>query len=247
MVPVLGGTSGLEGDGGSVGLTSCIKSSTSGLSTRPQTFPLTFDQPVEQQQNLSNASKLSDFIGEGYVLQRIVGNVFVTVLQEPNNIGGAIGPGGCKVTCGMFVARADSANPEVPIGDDSFVDAEDIEAYSPDDPDNVREPWLWRRTWLLGITGQQVTAVGTPLNPIFATRALPPNNMAYPSGMTGPFVDSRVKRRVTGDNRLWFTVVARNWPLGTTGDAGADDLTINGHIDFRIFGHLVKNTKQATF
>lgn len=245
-LPVLGGISGVEGDGGSVGVdfTHTIPSESS-LSTRPQTFPITFDQPLEEQQNVTNATKLTDFVGQGYVLERAVGNCYVVLNQQDNTTGGNVGPGGCKVTCGMFVARADPANPEVPIGDDALTDNEDIEAYSPDDPDNVREPWLWRRTWLLGLNG---AFNGEFFSLVGATNSLPPNNLFYPSGMTGPFIDSRVKRRITGDNRLWFTVVARNWPLGSQAGAGAvDDLIINGHLDLRLYGHLVRNTKQATF
>lgn len=218
---------------------------------------LTFDRPLEGE-DIQGQDTLSQIIGSEYVLQRIVGKVFahrriVPDLFGPNDQGQDSGPA-ILLGCGFFVARANDSSSgggaDTPIGSATATERNDN--YSPLEADTVREPWIWRRTWILGSHGANwlSSAQGVLNSPMgasstFPAGAYPPSTALYGSVADGPHIDSKVKRRVNSDNRLWFAASVCNFPTGTSSANDAHDVTI--YLDYRIFGSLRKAKGTSAF
>lgn len=151
---------------------------------------------------------------------------------------------------GFFVARANDLSvgggSGTPIGSATIQERRDH--YSPLDTDTVREPWIWRRTWILGLSGRaprSSTAVGPdfPTATIF-TAHWPASTGLYGSVMDGPHIDSKVKRRIGQDDRLWFAISATPYPLGQN---TSGNLNVEGYLDYRLFGALRKARSRSAF
>lgn len=215
--------------------------------------PVTFDAPQEGG-TLDNEDSLADIIGSEYVLQRIVGKAYIarTAVQDANG-NDNLGP--VLVGAGFFVARAnDSASgggEDTPIG--SATAAERQDNYSVLGIKTTREPWLWRRTWVLGnsgsnrgvegVAGSSSRGVGN-LGSIAAT--FPASTTLYGSVADGPHIDSRVKRRVSQDNRLWLAITAVPFPLGSE-TGGTLVLGLTGAFELRMYGSLRKAKQTSAF
>jgi len=93
--------------------------------------------------------ELSIQMGTEWFCERIVGHLFVAY-RLPD--AGQVVPASVLVTAGFFVARANDASSggglATPIG--SASSAERNGNYSPQHIDAIREPWMWRRSWMLG-------------------------------------------------------------------------------------------------
>jgi len=183
-------------------------------------FPLTFDYPVDPGTANVATHSMADFVGSAYILKRIVGKAFATQLPLQE---GSIGGGTIMVGGGFFVARADQLTPQAPAGT--------LESFDPLSDNNMMEPWIWRRTWLLG-------------NPADITGVMNPSSSGwYGSVMDGPHIDSKIKRRINDDDRLWFVAAA-----GQTDDRTAGDpAIIRWMIDYRLLVTLRKNKNQSAF
>lgn len=222
---------------------------------------LTFDRPLEGE-DIQGQDTLSQIIGSEYVLQRIVGKVFahrriVPTFASAIGLDLAVDNGpAILLGCGFFVARANDSSSgggaDTPIG--SATTTERNDNYSPLEVDTVREPWIWRRTWILGSLGAQwsdpTIAGGNRSTFLLSNSSLPPgayppSTAGYGSVADGPHIDSRVKRRVNQDNRLWFAVSACNFPTGTSSANQAHDVTV--YLDYRIFGSLRKAKGTSAF
>lgn len=201
--------------------------------------PLTFDYPksVGDAGELDNS--MSDLIGSEYILRRIVGSLFVHRVQTP--ISGVDENPAVKVVAGFFVARADySGNEDQPIGASDTALAAD--SYDPNILSTVREPWIWRKTWILG-HGWNNATVGASQN---ATFSYPPSNVYYGSLSDGPKIDAKTIRRVRNDDRLFFALSATPWPIGSAIPEPVS-LAVNAHLDYRLFGMLRKSRGTGTF
>lgn len=209
-------------------------------------IPVTTDEPLNEQPLTSGTDTLVNLIGNEYFLRRLVGKVFCTYSTT-----GSIGEGGPQnviVAAGFFVARAQSQLTNVPVG----VPATQAQSntnqetgfafnnYSPLANAAQREPWIWRRTWVLG--DRQVDEGVPEQNP---RGNFPFNNASYGSVMDGPHLDAKTRRRVTSDDRLWFAIAATQWPLvgGETATTGA----VAYGLDLRIFGSLRKARNRGVF
>lgn len=219
--------------------------------------PLTLDKPTDLD-FVSADERLASIIGSDYVLQRLVGTVFVSrqgIQQEEQAQTLDVAPA-VQVYCGFFVARANDASsgggPDTPIG--SATPDEINDNYSPMELDTVREPWIWRRSWILGsvfangtINTQKPFAgslVGQPPTPQLVG-TYPCSNVFYGSVADGPKLDSKVKRRVRQDDRLWFVVSIRN-AFGLVGVEGFE-ASVFVDLDYRIFGSLRKASQTSAF
>lgn len=205
--------------------------------------PLTFDRPFEGDTANQALDSLSDIVGSEYVLQRIVGKLFIerqgnldqTTDQDPAVLVGA----------GFFVARANDADvgggDGTPIG--SATQPERRDNYSPLEADVIRDPWIWRRVWVLGssIWPPQTTLV----NDGRSARNYPPSTAHYGSVADGPHIDAKSKRRVGQDDRLWFAVSTTTYPPGAVNPAV--DQTVRGYLDYRIYGSLRKPRGRSAF
>lgn len=207
--------------------------------------PVTFDFPIESDFTSENNS-LADIIGSEYVLQRLVGKIFAHRFSDA--VSGDTHPA-IYFGAGFFVARANDfdsgGGSDQPIG--SASQQEQNDNYSPLTVENTREPWIWRRTWVLG--SAKGRSAGGGLERFTTTEipaAYPASTALYGSVADGPHLDSRVKRRVSQDNRLWFVVSATAFPIGTT-FAGTTSLAVTGIADFRIYGSLRKAKQTSAF
>jgi len=197
---------------------------------------LTFDEPRDPDQDAIGDTTLADFVGSEYMLKRIVGKLFIAY-SSPFNVAGE--PLATLVGAGFFVARAgDPAQDEtLPIGATTL--AERQENYNPLSEDCIREPWIWRRTWVLGAGG---ALAGDGID---AERAFPTTTAGYGSMADGPHIDAQTMRRVTSDERLWFALSTVRFPV-TAGGSG-DGSSIRGYLDYRLLGSLMKARNRGVF
>jgi len=209
-----------------------------------QIFPLTTDYPAEDNANLDPASPMSNFIANEYVLRRIVGKIFAKFNNSPS--GGSTNPVWDKVLCGagFFVARADGAGSaqggQAPIGTDNAVQAWNSQ-YNPLHASTMREPWIWRRTWILQ------DPLGSDLTD--GTWGFPRCIGGYgqASSLDSGHVDAKTIRRVGNDDRLWFAWASIPWPLTIDGEEAIDTASIEVHLDYRLFGSLRKAKGKGAF
>jgi len=214
--------------------------------------PLTFDYPQEYPDLNTTADTLSEIAGSEYIIKRILGSCLVTA-RLPYDAGNDDGNDAIAVSAGFFVARAGAQNQgplgaEAPIGYGADTVLADQEQYSPGHAATAREPWMWRRTWILG-NARKAYFFNTQPSAGYDIGAgeanFPPTN-AEQGIATGPSVDIKSRRRVKLDERLFFAVEARTWPLGT---AQADALQNFAYVNLtiRLFGSLVKARGSGAF
>lgn len=202
--------------------------------------PLTTDEPQEPDEQSTDTHGMGAFINNEYIISRIVGQLFVA-RDNPANGGGLIGWPAIHVCAGIFVARAADGQSEfsdaVPAGW-TAADAERL--YSPSQTQNIREPWMWRRSWILGYGVNPPDSLYT--TPSSAWEQFPTVNTMYPN-MSDHRVDIKSKRRVRLDERLWLVATAMP-VVNTFGNAGVN---IEVASDLRIFGNIVKARNQGSF
>jgi len=178
------------------------------------------DDATEEQ----TVGPIGPIINSEYVIKRIVGKFFIGVEQ---GAGTDIVPA-VLVGAGIFVARANDIDTSgglfQPIG--AVNTASGVDNYSPLRQETIREPWIWRRTWVL--SNQLQTAAANSVNRVF-----PRSTAEYGSVMDGPHIDAKTGRRVGQDDRLWAVVAARNFPLNTTNDTVTG---VRAFIDYRVLG-----------
>lgn len=202
-----------------------------------------FDIPVEGQTTtptLAAGRTLNDVIGNEYIVERIVGNCYGGCISNDSGEG-ATALRAYILLAGIFVARADDNNPNLPIG---FTHGN----YHPGALDNTREPWMFRRTWLLQTKEPNLsTNLVTTSNQTEARsfNQLPTWTVDYHGLMTGPFFDVRSKRRIRTDERLWLVTSIIGQPMGNEAKSGiATFLTI---YDMRILGALRRAQNRSNF
>lgn len=200
--------------------------------------PLTVDVPLDSNNDFSGNS-LADVVGSNWYLRRIVGKLTVYTLPDDGE------SPYCKVAAGFFVARADekgnndepigSTINDAPIGSASYV-ATNIN-YSPLALTTSREPWIWRRTWILS------TGVGTE------TTEVPRNNCLFGSVLDGPHLDAKTKRLIGNDERLFFAISAARWPPTSQGPAEPPEPSsrVTYELDYRLFGWPRKARNRGAF
>lgn len=141
---------------------------------------------VNQRMGGPNVNSLSDIENSAYRLRRIVGKIY-TVLQI--NPGGVPGAPLIAITAGIIVRRMDETS-----GISLAITAGTI---SPDSRDNTGDPWIWRRTWLIG----DVTGSNSPVNA---------DNWSFgPSALDGPHVDQKTARIIAQEERLFLDFSTR--------------------------------------
>lgn len=215
-------------------------------------IPITYDFPQEGPALQVEVDTLNEIVGNEYIIKRILGHCHVsnnsssdTSVQPPT------GADALLVSCGFFVARAgaDSQGPlgaAGPIGYGTDTVQSDLEQYSPGNQATAREPWMWRRTWIVGnerkaFRHRTAVLAGNPFPAPFVF--YPPTN-ALGSLREGPSVDIKSRRRVKLDERLFFAVECRSLPLGTT-EVGQSAAYIA--LTIRMFGSLVKAKGSGAF
>lgn len=200
-------------------------------------IPITADNPTYQGDNVGQSTTMAEAIGNEYFLDRIVGKCFLQYSPALDGTGQVVG-GPIICAAGFFVARADDSNPLLPVGANTQAEVRDN--YSPLDVDTCREPWIWRRAWVLGTAGSARTAGGIALNPGgWDVAAFPSSNALCGSVLDGPHVDAKTKRRVGQDDRLFMALSCSFSPFWT--DENQTPTTagvVNMWFDYRLHGAL---------
>lgn len=214
---------------------------------------IVYDVPHEPDAADAVETYLSAYQANEYALQRVVGKLCIAV-EDRGGLTWAAGPGdfpeSYTVAAGLFVARAGDANdasgPGYPIGGTAALQTD----YNPLDPDCIREPWLWRRTWVLGSPTwklwQEHEAYNGATTGLSNTRGIHPStNTCFGSALDGPHVDARTRRRVGNDDRLWLAVAAHANPFQATLPTNYAEIVCNW--EFRVFGSLRKARNRGNF
>lgn len=213
------------------------------------TFPITYDFPIEAGTGATPAlDSLADIIGSEYICKRLLGSFHASNDSPFDSSTGLGGHTSIALTAGLYVARAggptEDQQENAPIGFGSGADT--AANYSPGHPATAREPWMWRRTWMLG--NARISHFATTL-PVAATTVRNPWN-GWPSTTTGGTlrsgtdIDVKSRRRVAQDERLFFAVEARGMPLGA--NVGAQSF-IDCFLTLRMFGTLMKARQRGAF
>lgn len=211
-------------------------------------YPITADAPAYQGDNVGNNTTMAEVIGNEYFLDRIVGKLFLHYTpSEEVDLDVTSGP--VLVSAGFFVARADDSNFMNPVGGSTTDEVRDN--YSPLELDTIREPWIWRRTWILGVAGWQSAAPNSGTSGAgtarYYTSKWPCANWLYGSVLDGPHIDAKTKRRVGQEDRLWLALSASyvpGWPKKGSGDQSA---AIYGYFDYRLHGALRRARQTGKF
>lgn len=194
---------------------------------------------TEEEDAASTTMTLRDYTeGQDWFLRRLVGKISLGCITRditgddtqfwPTVIVGA----------GFFVARAKDDN-------QTQVDAPDAEV-DPLNTHNIRQPWLWRRTWMLGASQVQAES-GNPGAPQFS--AIWPNTTeAFGSMSDGPHVDAKTMRRILREQRLWFAVSCIGFRDGSaTQVSQADQPLVMGTFDIRALGQMRRSKNRSAF
>jgi len=191
---------------------------------------------------------MGEIIGNEYILKRIVGSVFCHLNLSNTSGSTAITITDLRkfyvaVTAGWFVARADQASLDTPIGS-AETNAEQM--YSPQVADLTRQPWIWRRTWILGLGNPSFGEgnLATSEN-IAGSESYPRNNIAYGSVRDGPHVDAKTGRRIRREERLFFAASACQVDNTALNSSLAPGVVMT--VDTRYLGALRRAKSRSNF
>jgi len=214
------------------------------------------DVPQDDITNALATEGIGEVINNEYVLKRIVGKCFCWIDLHNSTGSGLVGeqiaPFPVVVTAGMFIARTDPNLPTQPIAAPTAGQA----LYAPNANHLIREPWIWRRSWILSpcnfgvglpqMTGSVEGVINT--GTAYGGGTFPANNAMFGSVMDGPHIDAKTGRRVRLNERVWFAASATPFAAQAWGP-NVD--TISGAVffynDFRFLGALRKPRARSNF
>lgn len=187
-------------------------------------IPVTLDG--SQSDPLNATSSLADIESSGYRLRRVVGKVYILIAQSINDDTTAV----FGVTAGLMVRRTGTGGAASLAQLAPAVAGENGSELNPGLIDNSMDPWVWRRSWLLGDNGTNAT------NPLDVTQ-IPANNYGYqyPGPLEGPHVDQKTARIVGPEERLFLDVGVTTILTRTT------DTTIVLITDLRVLASMRQN------
>lgn len=193
-------------------------------------LPIAADEGEDEDANEGASSFLNDSLGQDYFVERIVGTMFVACQQlPPGEAGNAISS--MTAVAGIFVG------PKAPGAPTQALGANDPNTYSPMLSMNADQPWMFRRTWVVGNLAIPVSAS------LFGN--FPPTN-ASGHGLTSPDVDVRSVRRIHKNERLFLSLsILQTYPDQTLNEGG-NAPQVRFSWDFRILGALrrARNTSN---
>jgi hypothetical protein len=210
-----------------------------------QVFPITQDYTQfpdgSQSADPDSRPSLRDYTeGQDYLLKRLVGNLVVFANFGANQQGN-FAPGDqwthIQVGAGFFVARAADFDQSLP---DLTVDE-----FDPLAARNIQNSWIWRRTWLLD-NPQNAFPINT--NDQF-TWDISSNRDYGGSAETGPHFDTKSRRRIKREERLWCAIAVSGWDGGrvTVNGQNADQPYADVNLDVRLFGKMMRGKTSSTF
>lgn len=190
-----------------------------------------FTQEPSSAVSIAGDASLRDVVeGQSWMLTRLVGKLHLTCRSDAGDpLDPAVAWGQVLVTAGFFVAPADDTDQNFP--------AASALTYDPANVDNIQNPWIWRQSWILG--SPLTTQIGLDNFPMT-------NESTQPSG---PFFDSKVKRRIQREHRLWFVLSTIGWDGLRSDVSGSTENQpyIDALLDVRVLGHMVRARNTSSF
>lgn len=159
----------------------------------------------------------------GYRLRRIVGDIAVSAATLNTQANTPVA--GVLCTAGISVARCDDTTGLLIGGvrDQNIIQ-------------NNADPFIWRRTWLLG-TGNQADAQRT----LAAISRFPRTNADYGSKWSAG-VDQKTARRIGPEERLFFFLTVEQLPINNTATNGVnitdDNVRVYCLFDYRVLASV---------
>jgi len=199
--------------------------------TATDEIPLVLDS---QQSAVADPASLADINSSGYRLRRIVGKIWVIAGQTgPSSSGDPEAHTTSIVSAGIIVRHAETTTGQSM----AELSGSDI---GPGAIDNTGDPWVWRRSWIIGNrwAGDNVATVsGSGIQ--FSHNWNPDNWTHGPAAVDGPHVDQKTARVVGPEERLYLTVSATTAGESSFTSAGlAEGMTIAVFTDLRVLGSL---------
>jgi len=214
-----------------------------------------FDSPAG---NVNNATNFGEILQGEYFLRRIVGNFFCSFGYQRDTDNDPSEIDAITVSAGIFIAREETASfnaLDVPIG--STTQGEKFNNYGAHAFATQREPWIWRRQWILGNPAQRArkdVVAGTALANLDITAAqvgglgseYPSTNVHYAQG-SNQQIDQKTLRRVRDDNRLFLSVSAWFYQTDQAFQTAGSTATLHAMWDIRLLGALRKARQTGSF
>lgn len=183
--------------------------------------PIVPDQTAQDYDTALEDLTLRDYVeGQDYLAKRVVGKVW-----------GSLGQDSESRTLSVILAMGLAV---LPVNDETNTPIGGESDYDPLNVANSMNPWMWRRTWILG----------NLLHPNI-THFYPNNLGAYGSVMDGGHVDVKSARRITREQRLFHCCTARI--LEDQTGAGLNSATVQFGFDLRVLGAMRKHRNRSTF
>jgi len=186
-----------------------------------QAVPLTLDATPNA--DVSTGQTLADLVqGQDYLLQRVVGKVWFEQVSTAAS-GSVVQSLGC-IGLAVLPTDPEEAQPSIP-----------AEEWNPLFSRNSQQPWIWRRTWRLNPT--DTWTEGGP-----AGRSYPSSSAWYGSVADGGHLDTKIKRRITKEHRLYLVAAAG---VIEAGGQGAGNWSFG--YDLRILGSMRRGKNVSSF
>lgn len=196
-------------------------------------IPIVLDQQagtIGSTQAALTDKTLADVEQSGYRLRRIVGKLFFSADQDT---GAALGdPVTWIVTAGFIIRRVAADGSSVA----SIASGASGLLLSTQTLDNLADPWIWRRSWILS------NAAGPSLD---HTNFPNVNNIQTGSALDGPHVDQKTARVVGPEERLFLSVTVAG--INGNAEAGPGAILLVG--DLRVLASMrssVGNRRNST-
>jgi len=170
--------------------------------------------------------------GQDWILKRICGSIFVTFDDSAATGDPSVCWNGLIVTVGYMVAPSEDS-------DQAAIAFINPRQYSAQALENTQNPWIWRRTWLLRNPLADNLGGNLPLD-------VPSTNIGYGDVRSGPFIDSKVARRISREHRLWQVVDVSGYDPRRN-QVNGDGSKINVITDVRILGSLASSRPGSSF
>jgi len=214
-------------------------------------FPLTFDFGQERTlafaNNTTPTETLASLMNSAWRVRRIVGDIFAAYSPGGTaaNDQSGVTPPGCLFTAGFMVRKVDDTG--LPMGSN-------VDALNGDDYD---DPWVWRRTWLLGqdafslrdggnlTTGRPFSGVGVYNQETqWPFTYFPRTNVQYGYKDGGSRVDQKTNRIIGPEDRLMIHFAAKALPIQSVPYNGAPRSVVAGVYDLRLLGFMARATNR---
>lgn len=169
--------------------------------------------------------------GQDWLCKRIVGKIHLFCVGTGGTFSNSSDWGRVCATFGLFVCRAEDDAPADPDLDDDEIDPGNLQ--------NIRQPWMFRRTW----TFTNPTACTTSPQ-VYGQAAF--NDNMNSVGEAGPHIDVRVARRIRKEERLFYAFSLVGADVGIQSVAALSP-QVHGQVDLRFLGAMRRQSNKSTF